>query len=134
MNLFTNDTICGIICINRKSHKLVTIILLWGIQVKYTFEQISNGINLFTYGGIMLLITMIFIFLYRIALLKFKRISVLAIILSVFSLILWLVMLLSNMQKNMLYVMITLELTCLAVTTIILAIITLISKKRNIDK
>lgn len=105
-----------------------------GDQVKYTFEQISNGINLFTYGGIMLLITMIFIFLYRIALLRFKRISVLAIILSVFSLILWLVMLLSNIQKNMLYVMITLELTCLAVTTIILAIITLISKKSTIDK
>ena len=102
--------------------------------MKYTFEQISNGINLFTYGGIMLLITMIFIFLYRIALLKFKRISVLAIILSVFSLILWLVMLLSNIQKNILFVMITLELTCLAVTTIILVIITLISKKSTIDK
>ena len=102
--------------------------------MKYTFEQISNGINLFTYGGIMLLITMIFIFLYRIALLKFKRISVLAIFLSVFSLILWLVMSLSNIQKNILFVMITLELTCLAVTTIILAIITLISKKSPIDK
>lgn len=102
--------------------------------MKYTFEQISNGINLFTYGGIMFLLTMIFVFLYRIALLKFKRIGVLAIILSVFSLILWLVMLLSNIQKNMLYVMITLELTCLAVTTIILAIITLISKKSTIDK
>lgn len=102
--------------------------------MKYTFEQISNGIELIIYGGIMVLITMIFILLYRITLLKFKRISVLAIILSVFSLVLWLVMLLSNIQKNMLYVMITLELTCLAVTTIILAIITLISKKRNIDK
>ena len=102
--------------------------------MKYTFEQISNGINLFTYGGIMFLLTMTFVFLYRIALLKFKRIGVLAIILSVFSLILWLVMLLSNIQKNMLYVMITLELTCLAVTTIFLAIITLISKKSTIDK
>lgn len=119
---------------NLYKSQISYIILLWGIQVKYTFEQISNGINLFTYGGIMFLLTMIFVFLYRIALLKFKRIGVLAIILSVFSLILWLVMLLSNIQKNMLYVMITLELTCLAVTTIILAIITLISKKSTIDK
>lgn len=98
--------------------------------MKFTFEQINNTIDLVICCGIMLLVTMTILFLYRIALIKFKSMNFLAVILSAISLIMWLIVPLVNIWKNVLFGMITLDFTCLAVITIILAIVKAVSNKK----